>query len=116
MFNEISQTEKDFIRHSCQNNIRYDGRFNSLFFYFFSFALYFYFCCFFFRTSLDFRLINIENDIFPHCNGSCRVSIRGGIDILCGIKVCHLFHFISSFYCLLLTFFRHNLTQLFFIS
>jgi exosome complex RNA-binding protein Rrp42 (RNase PH superfamily) len=42
---------------------------------------------FIFRNPLDFRLSQIENDIFPHCNGSSRVSIRNSIDVICGVKL-----------------------------
>lgn len=61
---DISLSEKQFIRQSFIHNIRSDG-----------------------RGGFDFRPVTIENDIFPHCNGSSRVTINNSIDVLCSIKL-----------------------------
>jgi exosome complex RNA-binding protein Rrp42 (RNase PH superfamily) len=83
MLGEISGTEKDFIRHSCSHNIRYDGRSLTTIVTLLIILL----LSLYIRNSLDFRLSQIENDIFPHCNGSSRVSIRNSIDVVCGVKL-----------------------------
>lgn len=76
----LSQTEKDFIRSSCSQDIRSDGRY-------FSRSAPPLFDPYLDRKPIDFRSVTIESDIFPHCNGSSRVSIRNAIDVICGVKV-----------------------------
>mmetsp|Transcript_24398 Transcript_24398/g.35840 ORF Transcript_24398/g.35840 Transcript_24398/m.35840 type:complete len:302 (+) Transcript_24398:220-1125(+) len=61
---DISEAEKLFVKHSCSLGVRNDG-----------------------RNTTDFRSIAVETDIFPHCNGSSRVSIGNSIDVVCGVKV-----------------------------
>lgn len=64
MMHNISSGEKKFIKQGCADGIREDG-----------------------RSLVDFRLVTIEGDIMPHCNGSARVTIGNTVDILCSIKV-----------------------------
>lgn len=35
----------------------------------------------------DYRSITIENNVFPHVDGSSRVKVAESIDILCSVKV-----------------------------
>ena len=35
----------------------------------------------------DFRAITIQNNIFPHVNGSSRIKIDSDVDIICSVKV-----------------------------
>ena len=60
----LSQGEKKYIIDGIKNGIRYDG-----------------------RKLNDFRPITIENDIFPHLNGSSRIKIADDTDIVCSVKV-----------------------------
>jgi exosome complex RNA-binding protein Rrp42 (RNase PH superfamily) len=64
MLGHISKSEIDFISSGCAENIREDGR-----------GLY------------DFRTISIDTNILPQCNGSCRLSIGLGTDVVCSVKV-----------------------------
>ena len=36
---------------------------------------------------LDYRTIFVENNVFPHVNGSSRVKIADRTDIICSVKV-----------------------------
>ena len=60
----VSKAERDYIQGGVEQGIRADG-----------------------RGHLDFRLISIETDILPQCNGSCRLTIGFSVDIICSIKV-----------------------------
>ena len=60
----ISATEKAFISEGCASGIRFDG-----------------------RDVLDFRHMLVENSVFPHVNGSSRVRVADGVDVLCSVKV-----------------------------
>jgi len=60
----ISATEKAFICEGCAAGIRFDG-----------------------RDVLDFRHLVLENSVFPHVNGSSRVRVADGVDVLCSVKV-----------------------------
>lgn len=59
----ISQAERDYITSGCNEGLRFDG-----------------------RGSTDFRTWSIENNVFPHVNGSARVKISDSTDILCSVK------------------------------
>jgi exosome complex RNA-binding protein Rrp42 (RNase PH superfamily) len=74
MLKNISSAEKDYITEGCSEGIRLDGR-----------GLY------------DFRVMSVEGDIFPHCNGSCRISIGNSVDILCSIKVFCILYYICFY-------------------
>lgn len=63
----ISESERKYIRLSCNKGIRNDG-----------------------RGPFDLRSLSAECDILPNCNGSSRVSLGSSVDIVCGIKVCDL--------------------------
>jgi exosome complex RNA-binding protein Rrp42 (RNase PH superfamily) len=60
----ISEAERKYIRQSCNNGIRNDG-----------------------RGPLDLRSLSAECDMLPNCNGSSRVSLGNTIDVVCGVKV-----------------------------
>lgn len=64
MLKTISQGEKIYIIAGCDDDIRCDG-----------------------RGCIDFRSLSIENNIFPHVNGSSRVKISDCMDIICSIKM-----------------------------
>lgn len=59
----ISKSEREYIRGGCESDIRVDG-----------------------RKQLDFRAIFVENNIFPHLNGSSRVKIADAVEVVCGVK------------------------------
>lgn len=59
-----SQSEREYIEGSVRDNVRLDG-----------------------RKNLEYRSISVENNVFPHVNGSSRVRVGGGMDILCTIKL-----------------------------
>ena len=59
----VSATEASFVVAGCNDGIRNDG-----------------------RDITDFRCLQIENNIFPHCNGSSRLKLCDSTDILCSIK------------------------------
>lgn len=59
-----SVSEKDYIIAGCNDKIRNDG-----------------------RGIHDFRSISIENNIFPHTNGSARLRIGHNTDLVCSVKV-----------------------------
>mmetsp|Transcript_14095 Transcript_14095/g.24826 ORF Transcript_14095/g.24826 Transcript_14095/m.24826 type:complete len:304 (-) Transcript_14095:65-976(-) len=59
-----SQAEQSYIQAGCALGIRYDG-----------------------RGMDDFRAITIQNNIFPHVNGSSRVKIDSDVDIICSVKL-----------------------------
>lgn len=60
----ISDSEIDYIVRSCTLGMRNDG-----------------------RGPIDYRNIQVESDIFPHCAGSSRVTIGSAVDVICGVKV-----------------------------
>lgn len=64
MINNLSIGEKKYIIEGINDGIRYDG-----------------------RGLNDYRSISIENDIFPHLNGSSRIKIADETDIVCSVKV-----------------------------
>jgi exosome complex RNA-binding protein Rrp42 (RNase PH superfamily) len=64
MFQPVSDAEIAFVSSGCQAKLRYDGRGPS-----------------------DCRSISLENNIFPHLNGSSRVKISDSIDVICSLKL-----------------------------
>ena len=64
MINNLSIGEKKYIIEGIDDSIRCDG-----------------------RGLNDYRSISIENDIFPHLNGSSRIKIADETDVICSIKV-----------------------------
>lgn len=62
----FSSSEKMYVIQGCnaEKVVRYDGRLAS-----------------------DYRMIFVENNVFPHCNGSSRVKISDNIEVLCSVKV-----------------------------
>lgn len=64
MLSSISDTEISFCCQGCEEDVRYDG-----------------------RGSSDYRPISLENNIFPHLNGSSRVRVSGSTDIICSVKL-----------------------------
>lgn len=61
----ISTSEKQFLLHSLQNyNIRPDG-----------------------RQKLSYRSFNVEIDVIQQTNGSARVTLSDGTDVIVGVKV-----------------------------
>jgi exosome complex RNA-binding protein Rrp42 (RNase PH superfamily) len=40
------------------------------------------------KGARDFRTISIENEIFPHLNGSSRVNVSNVFNVVCTVKVC----------------------------
>ena len=63
MYAKISASEKEFVQQGVALNCRNDG-----------------------RSTLDVRNISVEDLIFPHLNGSSKVSVGYGTDIICSIK------------------------------
>jgi len=63
-----SVAERLYIESGIEMEIRFDG-----------------------RSLLDFRAISIEDDIFPHVNGSSKISIGHGTDVICSVKVRAMF-------------------------
>ena len=59
----VSITEVDYIIKGCNVGIRNDG-----------------------RDVNDFRPILVENNIFPHVNGSSRLKLGHNTDIICSTK------------------------------
>jgi len=64
MFQTVSDAEIAYVSSGCQSKVRYDGRGLS-----------------------DSRSISVENNIFPHLNGSSRVKISDSIDVICSVKL-----------------------------
>jgi exosome complex RNA-binding protein Rrp42 (RNase PH superfamily) len=64
MFNSLSNTEIRFIKRGCELGIRSDGRGLS-----------------------DYRCLQIENNILPHVNGSSRVRLGNGMEVICSVKL-----------------------------
>ena len=100
----ISPGEKQFIREGCKQDIRYDGR--GLFLLSYTsrphnlhiilclnariIVLFFFHN--FFEACYDFRGMSIENNIYPHTNGSSRVRIADVVDVICSVKVENYLH------------------------
>ena len=59
----VSITEIDFITKGCNIGVRNDG-----------------------RDVNDIRSILVENNIFPHVNGSSRLKLGHNTDIICSVK------------------------------
>ena len=81
----VSQAEKKFIIDGCAENLRYDGRGFSYYCHCWCRIIIIAFFCF--EGLTDYRSISIENCVLPHVNGSSRVKIASGFDIICSIKV-----------------------------
>ena len=63
MYAKISATEREFVQQGAALNCRNDG-----------------------RSALDVRNVSVEDLVFPHLNGSSKVSVGYGTDIICSIK------------------------------
>jgi exosome complex RNA-binding protein Rrp42 (RNase PH superfamily) len=79
-----SKAEQEYILLGCKDGIRNDGRGRNIK----------KIDCtvqnknnFLFSGFCDFREISLENNIFPHTNGSSRIIISDSVHIVCSIKV-----------------------------
>lgn len=60
----LSQAERDYITEGVHSDLRADG-----------------------RGRLDYRALVLETGIISQANGSARVRLGGGTDVLVGVKV-----------------------------
>jgi exosome complex component RRP42 len=64
MYSPISASEREYVQQGCECDIRADG-----------------------RAAGDHRAVTVETGLLPHLNGSARVQVGSGTDVLCSIKV-----------------------------
>jgi len=82
-----SQAEQSYIQAGCALGIRYDGRGISKVYVLMKLTAFSRYTRFIPTGMDDFRAITIQNNIFPHVNGSSRVKIDSDVDIICSVKV-----------------------------
>ena len=64
MYGKVSDTEISYTRRGCECDVRRDG-----------------------RSTKDYRRLLMENNPFPHVNGSSHVYLADSIDVVCSIKL-----------------------------
>lgn len=81
-----SKAEKQYIEEGCALGIRCDGRGKS-WIYNFTISVFPTIPFLLVADPEALRTISIENNIFPHVNGSSRLRVDGAVDIICSLKV-----------------------------
>ena len=64
MYGKVSDTEISYTRRGCESDVRRDG-----------------------RGIKDYRRLQMENNPFPHVNGSSHVHLADSMDVVCSVKV-----------------------------